>query len=255
MQKYILLTSQRTGSTYLEQCLNSHPEVRCFGEVLIGYGGHYKKYPPRVLKKYRRARTLWQAVMSGALLNPEKTIKNALSSEEVGLKSIGFRLMYNQMRRDKRVWNHVKNIENLKVIHLYRKNLLKQFVSLKLMHDQSKYGRFSAHAYAKSEIVKINVDASEAMSFVVGSLAERRAMSDRFSCFPSISVYYEEMVAEGGLSSNLNCEIEGFLGVKKFNMSSNQKKMNPTVLEHYVENYDELKKTFLLSPYSNFIDD
>jgi hypothetical protein len=34
--KGIILTSQRSGSTFLQGCLDAHPSVRCYGELLVG---------------------------------------------------------------------------------------------------------------------------------------------------------------------------------------------------------------------------
>ncbi len=59
MKKFIILSSQRTGSGYLQESMDSHPDITCYGEILIGYGGSYRKMPPPVLKKHRRLRTLW----------------------------------------------------------------------------------------------------------------------------------------------------------------------------------------------------
>ena len=39
MEKFIILTTPRTGSTFLRLWLNNHPEIRCHGEIFLrGYG-------------------------------------------------------------------------------------------------------------------------------------------------------------------------------------------------------------------------
>lgn len=163
--KFILLSSQRTGSAFLEECLNSHGGIKCSGEVLIGYGGDYKKMPPKFLKKHRRLRTLWQALFSGAILNPIGTIERSLLTSPDSTVA-GFRLMYNQIERDLRVKQYLEKITDVKIILLHRRNILKQFVSLKLMHNQTKYGRYSAHVFEKQNTVKIRIEPSEAVSYI-----------------------------------------------------------------------------------------
>ena len=32
----VILTTQRTGSTSLVECLGSHPEIECASEILVG---------------------------------------------------------------------------------------------------------------------------------------------------------------------------------------------------------------------------
>ena len=174
MTRFILLSSQRTGSGYLEQCLDSHPEVVCGGEILLGYGGLYSRLPPTILYGHRRLRTLYQAIASGALVSPYKTI-NDFCAAAGSAQAVGFKLMYNQISRDCRVKKFLKSEHIPLVIHLQRKNLLKQYVSIKIMRDQAKYGRATAHVYESQRPVSIVIDPSDALRFCKASSDRARS--------------------------------------------------------------------------------
>lgn len=250
---FIVLSSQRTGSKYLEQCLNSHPNINCSGEILLGYGGHYKKLPPKALKKYRRARTLWQAIASGAMLFPKHFIDTAFSPEGEDVTAAGFRLMYNQIDRDPRVLPHIQSTVDLKVVHLFRQNLLKQFVSLKLMHDQAKHGRFQAHSFKSSKAVKINVPPHEAIRFIQNVIEAREKHELSFSKFPIMRVNYEDIVS-ADKGEIIKKEIASFLGAPQLSMKSDQVKMNPSSLHEYVTNMDEISQVFKENGFTKYLE-
>jgi len=240
--QFIVLSSQRTGSTYLQQCLTTHPALLCRGEILLGYGGTYSNLPTKLLRRFRRLRTLWQGLASGALLFPGRAIQDALYSEIPDeIQGIGFRMMYNQMERDRRVLPELKKIENLKVIHLCRQDKLKQFVSLKLMHDQARYKRFTAHVTSGVEPVCIRIDPEEATSFIRKVEAEHTHYSKVFQQFECLEIKYEEMIGESGLNQAASKAICDFLQVPVAPMLSKQVKMNPDDLSQTVQNFDELR--------------
>ena len=186
-KKFIILSTQRTGSAFLEQCINSHEDIVCHGEILLGYGGHYTDLPPKWLKSHRRLRTLWQAIASGAFLYPKKTMEmtwNTKSPQEWR----GFRLMYNQINRNPRVMHYLNNHTEIKVIHLQRRNLLKQYISLYLMHNQSRYGRYEAHVTKKPSQIKVRVDQNKALNYFRSVEKTRNNILLKFKEFERLDV-------------------------------------------------------------------
>ena len=238
-EKFILLSSQRTGSAFLEQSLTSHSKVRCDGEVLLGYGGLHQSLPPRLLKKYRRLRTLWQAIASGAMINPIKTMEDSWK-RRTHETAMGFRLMYNQIERDPRVRLYLSGLSDIKVINLRRRNLLKQFVSLKLMHNQTKFGRRAAHTYDITESVKIQICPSEAVSYIEKIKKHREKYKLFFSNLESIEVDYEDMIIGSRLNPEISNTICDFLNVTRETLTCIQKKINPNTLDKFVINHREL---------------
>ena len=67
MTKGIILTTQRSGSTFIADCLQSHPEVFCPGEILQkGLGVEL----PDLIYRFRNLTKVSQFVMSGAWNSP-----------------------------------------------------------------------------------------------------------------------------------------------------------------------------------------
>ncbi|MEL7336087.1 MAG: hypothetical protein AAFN70_07815, partial [Planctomycetota bacterium] len=95
--KCMILTSQRSGSVFLQKYLNSHPDICCHGEILLGLGGPCGSVPPRFLDRNRRARLAWAWLFSGAAFFPERVVERTLDSSPESA-AIAFRGMYNQLR-------------------------------------------------------------------------------------------------------------------------------------------------------------
>lgn len=253
-QPFILLSSQRTGSAFLEQCLNSNKEIHCSGEILLGYGGSYNKLPPKLFLKHRRFRTLWQALFSGAAFFPIKSIENTWKINP-DVEHIGFRLMYNQIQRDFRVKKYIKNLNNVNIIHLKRKNLLKQFVSLKLMHNQSKYGRHSAHVTKRPPLVSIKINHKEAIKYIETILLQRKNSLKLVNHLNILSINYEDMIGSKGLNNDISNKISSFFQINDQSYASNQVKMNSSNLKNLITNYDELEEVFKKSSYAELLND
>ena len=100
---FILLSSQRTGSAFLEQCLNSNKEIHCSGEILLGYGGSYNKLPPKLFINIEDLEHYGRLYLVG-LLFPIKSIENTWKISPY-VKHIGFRLMYNQIKETSELKN------------------------------------------------------------------------------------------------------------------------------------------------------
>ena len=242
MKKFIILSSQRTGSGYLQECMNSHPDIACYGEILIGYGGEYKKMPPLLLKRYRRLRTLWQVLFSGALLMPGRTVRDVFCSDEaIASKAVGFRVMYNQLERNPLAMRAVLEQESVHVIHLQRRNLLKKYASHVLMHNHVRHGRKAAHLYEKVSAVQVRIDLDAAIKYFRKEERVQQKYTEMFSNYPVLPLFYEDIVGAGGIVFSERTRILQFLELSDGEMRSKQVKANPSQLEDYISNYEELR--------------
>jgi len=148
----IILTTQRTGSTFLTDCLRSHPDIECAGEILNGdpdeprpsYRGPFKD----VLKAYRYAR-------SGAWL-ADRWIRSFYARGSAQVRC--FKAMYNQLSRPLAMRYFHENPE-VRVIHLRRENLLKVHVSTLLMSK-----RRNVQTRSPTDPVWIRVDPGQAIA-------------------------------------------------------------------------------------------
>ena len=234
----IVLTSQRTGSVFLQQCLDSHPQVRCYGEILLGYGGLSDRLPPAFLKRHRRLRTLWQYVMSGAAIRPVRTMDRIFESVPEA-DVVAFRVMYNQMDRDRRVAPYLTRDESLKVVHLVRDDAVRQYVSLHLMHNQAKLGRYEAHTKSKLPPKPLPIDPQAALRGMRLFEQKKQEYRDRFSAHPMLEISYESMIEDGQMTADACDRLCGFLEVEPQQLTASIVKMNPSELSQMISNYDE----------------
>lgn len=251
MIKFILLSSQRTGSGLMQESLSSNPQIHCFGEVLIGYGGLYKGMPPPLLTSNRRARTFWQALFSGGLLFPAWTIRNHFSTEYAD--AIGMRIMYNQLARNPFAMRYLANLEQYKIIHLQRRNLLKKYVSHILMHRMLEFNRQKAHLKEKVPIVNIEIDIDHAIRYFESETKIKETTITKLDNVPILDVFYEDMIKNGTISDLTARSISSFLEVQNTRYEANLVKTNPNNLSDFVSNYRDVEKRISGTKWASFL--
>ena len=129
VQKFCILTTQRSGSTWLSTILDSNPKVQGFRELFID-----QKF---VFPDSKLSTFILYKSNSSAKKRPEITFKylqkldNYLEEKE----AIGFKLMYDQLLDYPEII--VKLIqEKYKIIHLVRENYLDAIISSKIKDEQ-----------------------------------------------------------------------------------------------------------------------
>jgi LPS sulfotransferase NodH len=228
----IILPTQRSGSTFLVDCLRSHPEVECSGEILNGlpdvprqmYRGPFRQ----VVKGFRILRT--GAWLPGPYLDAFFRRGTA--------KVRCFKAMYNQLARPFAARYLVSN-EDIRVIHLRRHNLLKVHVSTLLM-DKRK--NLQATANERSKTVWIHVDPQKAIAKIRKAQARFDAYDRQFARHPLLQVSYEKLIDRDGITEDARSRICDFLGIAQLPMTSPIVKLNPESLSDMVTNYGELEK-------------
>ena len=121
MTKAIILTTQRSGSTFLVECLESHPEVFCLGEMLAG--GHV--WVPNWVYRWRYAKKAYRYLRSGAFL-PIRMMNRHFA--RTNRPVLCFKAMYNHICPPWTV-GYLREHTEIRILHLRRHNLLKQYVS------------------------------------------------------------------------------------------------------------------------------
>jgi len=224
----IVLTTQRTGSTFLVDCLRSHPEIESAGEILNGdpdeprpsYRGPFKD----VVKAFRYVR-------SGAW-NAERWIGNFYARGTARVRC--FKAMYNQLSRPLAMRYFDAN-PDVRVIHLRRHNLLKVHVSTLLMSK-----RRIVQTRSPTDAVWVRVDPAQAISSMRAARAVQERYEKAFERHPRLQLAYESLFNGQFLQADSARAVCGFLGVRESLMQSKLMKLNPESLRDMVTNYDEL---------------
>jgi LPS sulfotransferase NodH len=248
--KAIIITSQRSGSNFLHYCLESHPKIISEGELLIG--GQIE--PPRIIKKsWRRWRLLtkiYRWLRAGAW-NPVQILENFYARTDAPV--VIFKAMYNQLSSPK-VHEYLREHPDIRVIHLRRGNLLKQYVS-KMLMGKKRDGVWQPHSTSKLPVVTTHVSPQEAIREMRYVQQQFDLYEDLLSKHNKIELVYEDMINGQCLSDAAMHAICELLEVEPVPMCCDFVKVNPNKLELMVENYQELSSALTGTVFEKYLRD
>jgi LPS sulfotransferase NodH len=214
-KRFIVLARSRTGSNLLISFLNSNPSIRAESEILGRLNGR----------------------------NYKDILENVFSKQPRRIKAKGFKIFYYHPMDDEsnNAWDDLVNMDNLWVIHLKRRNILRTLISRKIAGSQDVW-QISPSDMSKS-------GGSKSVTFTAEELEEgfrqTRDWEERwdqmFQNHPITCIYYEDLVRD---PEGTYRKITDFLGVNYVKPITNIRKQNPERLSDLVTNYDELKNTF-----------
>lgn len=239
--KFLIVSSQRTGSTYVEDCLDSHPQIRCYGEVLLGFDGPRAISLPRPLRRWRRPAIVTSSALSGALLSPARTIRSALTTpQEPELGAVGMRLMFNQIRPT--VGRLIADDQELRIVHISRRNVVRQVVSRVQMHAMHRMNKdFSSHSTVPVEAPSVSVDPDYLISEIHAIEQGRVKLNRVLDRHRQVELVYEDLFASDDSVREGLASIESLIGVEVGGCGPSQlKKTGSHNLEDAVSNFDEL---------------
>jgi hypothetical protein len=241
----IILTTQRTGSTFLVGCLASHPRIHSVTELLVGA----QLEPPAI---FRRSRVMTKAsrfVMGGGWL-PTRAMRRFYESGDRPVSV--FKAMYNQVSNRPTLDWLVRN-EDIRVLHLRRGNLLKMHVS-RLLMPRKRNAIWEPHTTEPLPAVTVRVDPAAAVEQMRRYRDQYRHFDSVFARHPRLPLVYEELIEGQRLRPSEGARICGFLGVEDRPMRSGFVKMNPESLAAMVTNYDELRAAVSRTEFAEMLD-
>lgn len=252
MQPFLIWFQQRSGSSHLVSLLNSHPEIRCKGEVFgcypvgkVGEEGSHPTSRPLGENLYRRRINQFPGRTEDP--NDEQCIQEIMSlfgieGANVSKKTVGFKMKFpSQATLFPEVRQYLESVnESLKVIVLTRKNYLHRAISnLNLDRLQNLTAR--SNVEERVELPPQEFDVGE----VVRLIRYYQELETRFYAWPEkfplrLQVDYDDLVA-GDLTRTAK-ELLGFLDVStNVRLTSKLKKVAPSRLETIVDNASELQ--------------
>lgn len=245
MTKAIVLTTQRTGSTFLVECLRSHPEVYCPGEMLAG--GHV--HIPGLVYRSRYATKAYRYLTSGAVF-PTRMMDRYFARTDRPV--MAFKAMYNQIRPP---WTlrYLREHTEIRVLHLRRHNLLKQYVSHALIHVK-RDDHWDPHTTAPVKPASIVVSTEDALRYLRRLRAEHDAHERMFAHHPRLSLTYESMIDGNALAAGVARDICDFLSIAQQPMHSKLVKLNPERLREMITNYDEVSRRIRQTEFADLLD-
>jgi LPS sulfotransferase NodH len=249
MTRFVLLSTQRTGSTWAIDMLNSHPHVVAYAELFMHDGIGRPKWAGETdlvfwrtfLREHgqpgnrlRRTALLWQYL-------------DRVYAGRPGVDAAGFKLMYSQLDVSRPLVPALA-LRRVRVIHLVRRNVLDVLVSLHAIG-----ARGALHARGAVPPVRVRVPTGDLVQRIEEHERAVDTARTRFAKLrlPWREVAYEELVAAPAEQFGALFE---FLGTDPDAVpSSPLTKLNPLAHEELIENYDEVRDALAGTPYAPFV--
>ena len=241
----IILTTQRTGSTFLVGALQAHPDVNCITELLVG--AHLE--PPAFLRTSRLGTKAARFLMSGGW-HPTRAIRRFYASSDKPVSV--FKAMYNQVSVP---WTlrYLTRETDIRVLHLSRRNLLKMHVSQLLMPTRRNL-IWEPHTTEPLPPVRTHVDPAVALEQMRRARADYEHFEELFRAHRRLPLVYEDLIEGQRVRPSEGRRICDFFGIPDRPMHASLIKMNPESLKAMVSNYDELASALSGSEFASLLD-
>jgi LPS sulfotransferase NodH len=247
--KFVILTDQRSGSTWLVDILNSHPEVIAFSELFIE---NTKKNKPTWAGE--KDVLLWRAYIRKSKsifkhLRPFSCLRylNYIYAYKQSINAIGFKLMYHQLWHCPEILVYLL-LKKAKVVHLIRSNILDVIIS-----KEASLIRGSFHSINNVSQVQVKLNTSNLLKRLRWLDTKIKLAKRIFSCsgVPYIEVEYEKLKSN---PSSFN-DILNFLGIEpgKQKLETPLRKLSKGSHMEIIANYEEVKKALKNTKYYDLL--
>jgi LPS sulfotransferase NodH len=232
MRKFVVISTQRTGSTLLIKLLDSHPEVLCAGEIFYPPSG--SEYAIRRYIDQSLGRSLKNQIARRRLV---KEFLDDFYSQQ-GYSAIGFKFMYSQARHIPRCYPSVMRYledNHIHVIHGVRNNLLRVVLSRVSSKSSGVY-----RSTTPVERKPIYLPPKALVKELSRLREEGSRWEDRLSSLPYMQVDYESLMSNRGAEEQRILE---FVGAEKAaELTSPFTKLAAKGVKEMIQNYDEVAR-------------
>lgn len=226
-QKYVLLGRSRVGSTLLARYLNSHVNIIQYGLIFLNENSKIGK---PFLGNERKALELKKRSHSDFIK------KYIYRNYPTRLQAVGFKLFYDHANNDSfgNIWSTILSDPNIKILHMKRRNLLRNILSAQIAKKTGEYIHFKGNSQSKA----VTLEPAYLEMQLLKLQAQHSKYDDLFSNHSCMDIYYEDLVNN---ASQTLLEIQQFLGVHfKMDLSASLEKQNIEPLRELIINYDEV---------------
>jgi hypothetical protein len=253
MSKFVLVGTQRSGTTMLRTALDSHPDITCLGEVFYlnkdlkqgvvkqdksamgkdlsaGFSS-WRKHSYQTYIEQSVGRCIQHWLLRGAVTRRYLDELYQLP----GYRCIGFKMMDNQLKKFPAVLSYIK-ANDLRVVHLLRENPFDIMLSRLSMIARGYAHSGSTSGEAVSFYVSTDGLVEELQTIRDEGLRWKKVLEDSA---PYMLVTYDRFVQERLAVSR---ELLSFLGVNSnIDLVSELVKLNTAPVSRIVQNFDEVQ--------------
>lgn len=220
----ILFFNKRTGSTFLQNAINSSSYLFGCDECFVN-----------VCRKaiYRKSGYIPFVRPENKYKDPQKYINNILNTNK-DKKAVCMKIAFNQIAHHSGLIQYIEN-NNIPILFLQRKNLVKQIIS----------GMTAASTSHKP----VNITGRELLDMVNEAKRLNEDWKKRLNKHIKLVLEYEDIIGETigdktYMSNNSNIAVCDFFGIKQEKLYSKTKKKNKNNIEVYLPNIEDIRNVF-----------
>ena len=216
----------------LRHMLNSHPDVRCHGEVMTGRGldalaGVDRDADPSVTSALMdRRRSDPRGFLEEVVLDPGPA------------KAVGFKIKYEELLLPDYAWllEWLKSHREIRVIHLTRENRLKRLISE--VTATKVYGLYNVTSESeRPRAARISLSLEECLEDFARTEEREALFQGYFEDRELLRTTYEAIVSD---RADVRSRLTHFLGVPPAALTTPTLKLNPDDLRGVLEDYEAL---------------
>lgn len=248
MERFIIFTTQRSGSTVLTRTLDEHPEIFCAGEIFHEINDiHHPEwhFPSWALSEKNKTLRKFDKVINypNLRLRALPHIKKFYAAAEPGEKARGFKLMVSHMRTMPFVWDYLKQ-ENVKVIVLIRKNIFKTALS-RLRKDETRLPHLAGGQIENKSIRIAPEKLLKQLNFLENV---NRQLLNYSEGMDRIVIYYEDFTQWDAMLH----KVFDFLKVSPLTLQPVLTRLSNKDWREEVKNYQEIEKLMAEHNYTQY---
>ena len=229
--RFIVLSRSRTGSNLLINSLKMHPQIQVYGEIFRG--------------------GVDNSVKDSVIGSADNYLDNRIFKYyDKSIRAVGFKIFYQHPVWDQsgNVWTYLQKLDDLKVIHLKRTNILRTLVSRKIASRTDVWKEENASGKSDTSNRKVSLSKEECEEFFEKTRSWEIEGDTRFSNNALLQISYEDLSND---YQNQMQRVQIFLDVTPIELQPQTQRQNPESLSELIINYDELKKKFAGSPWQD----
>ncbi len=244
---YMLLGTQRSGTTLVHGTLRQYPEITAYDEVFLASRKADFTYANFVRRQ--AGGRFRDACLRSSVVNAY--LDQLLACDDQSIAAIGFKIMYDQLGlvpyRYPSVFHYAKR-KGLKIIHVVRANVFRIVISQTLARHRK---QFHLTDDDKPSLDPITVDPRWLLRRIEKISRQQETWRQKIANSDHMEIRYEDFVArkESSVGSLLR-----YLGVPSTDFRfSGLKKISPHEMDETISNFDEVRKALEQSPFARML--
>ena len=257
--RFVIIGAARSGTTFLQSLLKSHPDIVCLGEIfhLLSRRGHDLDAIVRDPIGYV-SNTVYRSYPSQTRAVGYKTLYSQIDAESFFLRELDTSHV-SPATKEKRddfsafmaatydlaevrarfasLADFIKSDRELRVIHIQRANKLEMFLSFRLAGLSGAWNSMAGPYLNES----VFLDPAECERFFVSTEQRQKTFSEMFAGHPLLSVSYADLAND---TETCMAVVQEFLEVPVARLSSPLKKQAQRSMAEAISNFAELKAHF-----------